>query len=183
MIWRRRILALLVLLALVVGVVLGVGALVRMLSAQGAETLEAGSTPADEQTGPVDPGPCTPADMDATVSTEAGTAGEPVTFALTLTNAGDAACLVDAGSAALVLTVHSGDDRVWSSGDCAAEPTVRELLLDAGDATETTLTWKGSRSAAGCPSGQGAATAGTYRVQTSLDGAALDGAREVFTLG
>jgi hypothetical protein len=198
-IWRRRIVALIVLLALVAGVVWGVSALVRTLTAQGAETDtsaqgsaaaasaednagqdSAPSAGADEQepAGPVDPGKCSPRDLDVRLS---ATPGQPTSFAVTLTNRAEVACLLDAGAASLVLTVHSGEDRVWSSGDCVAEPAERELLLDSGDSTETAIQWDGTRSAKGCPGGQGAAQPGSYRVAATLGGASLPAADTSFT--
>ncbi|MCK6209771.1 hypothetical protein KZX45_04355 [Georgenia sp. EYE_87] len=198
MIWRRRIVALIVLLALVAGLVWGVGALVRTLTAQGAEdgtssaqgSAGAGSEddagPAssagaaeEEPAGPVDPGKCSPRDLDVRLS---ATPGQPTSFAVTLTNRAEVACLLDAGAASLVVTVHSGEDRVWSSGDCVVEPAARELLLDSGDSTETAIRWDGTRSAKGCPGGQGAAQPGSYRVAATLGGASLPAADTSFTL-
>ncbi|UNX54471.1 hypothetical protein MF406_16480 [Georgenia sp. TF02-10] len=133
---------------------------------------EGGSGPAAE---PVE---CT--DLTADLS---ATTGTPVRFTVRLGNDGTAACLTDAGRSALVLTVHSGEDRVWSSDDCRAEPAERPLLIDAGDHAEETLTWDGGRSRPGCGSAAGVAGAGTYRVSATLDGRRLDGAESTFTLG
>ncbi|WP_345039573.1 hypothetical protein [Georgenia daeguensis] len=205
MIWRRRIVALVVLLALVAGVVWGVSSLVRTLTAQGAEAqtasaqgsaaagsaegsagedsaasaASAGDAAQEEPAGPVDPGKCSPRDLDVRLS---ATPGQPTSFAVTLTNRAEVACLLDAGASSLVLTVHSGEDRVWSSGDCVAEPSERELLLDSGDSTETAIRWDGTRSEKGCPGGQGAAQPGSYRVTATLGGASLPAADTGFTL-
>ncbi|WP_418607290.1 hypothetical protein [Georgenia sp. SUBG003] len=178
-------------------------ALVSMLTAQGAE--DAGTSAASDaggedgqaaagatdqpstqgggaaSDGPADPGECSPRDLDVTMAAVPANGG-PMTFDLTLHNGADVACLIDAGDTSLELTVHSGEDRVWSSADCVAEPTERELLLDAGDSAETTVRWDGSRSADGCPAGQGAAQPGSYRVSATLDGASLPAAATVFTL-
>jgi hypothetical protein len=165
-------------LALVVwGIVAGIGALREAASTDVVE-------PAPEtSSGPVDPTACAPRDLEVELTPSVGGAGEPVAFAVVLVNDGEVACLVDAGRAALVLTVTSGSDRVWSSGDCAAEPAQRRLLLDAGDSAETTLTWSGTRSAPGCTGGQGSSGAGTYRVEAELDGALLQGATATFARG
>jgi hypothetical protein len=203
-----------VLLALIAGVVWGISALVRTLTAQGAETgtsssedagsaasadgssvagseddaaasTAAGAAEDDskpQDAGPVDPDACSPRDLDVTMSATPAS-GEPTSFAVSLTNRGDVACLLDAGTASLVLTVHSGEDRVWSSGDCAAEPAERKLLLDAGDSTETAIKWDGTRSEKGCPAGQGTAQAGSYRVAATLGGASLPATETSFTLG
>ncbi|MFH5821971.1 hypothetical protein [Georgenia sp. AZ-5] len=177
---RRRIVALLILLAVAALVVWGVSAAVRALVGD-REIAVAEATPTP--TGPTDPGPCEPRDLEADLTPAASGTGQPVTFTLTLTNDGAAACLTDAGRGSLVVTVRSGSDRVWSSADCVGEAAPRELLLDTGDSTETKLTWNGSRSAAGCAGGQGAAREGTYRAEATLDGASLQGADATFSLG
>lgn len=169
---------LLAVLALVVwGVVAGIRALRGVASADAVE-------PAPETTtGPVDPTACAPRDLQVDLTPSVGGPGEPVAFAVALVNDGEVPCLVDAGTAALVFTVTSGSDRVWSSGDCAAEPAERRLLLDAGDRAETTLAWSGGRSAPGCPDGQGSSGPGTYRVEAELGGALLEGATATFARG
>ncbi|TRW44743.1 hypothetical protein FJ693_12200 [Georgenia yuyongxinii] len=165
-------------LALVVwGVVAGIGAL------RGAANAAPVAPSPATSTGPVDPTECAPRDLQVELTPAVGGSGQPVTFAVGMVNEGEVACLVDAGRAALVLTVTSGSDRVWSSGDCAAEPAERRLLLDAGDRAETTLTWSGARSAPGCAGGQGSSGAGTYRVEATMGGALLGGATATFARG
>ncbi|GAA1653797.1 hypothetical protein [Georgenia ruanii] len=179
---RRRIVALVILLAVIALLVWGVTAVVGLLrggdDAPAAEELAAAET----TTGPVDPQACQSRELEVDLAPSATAAGRPVSFDVTLRNTSQAACLVDAGRAALVLTVSSGEDRVWSSADCPAEPAERELLLDAGDTATTTLTWDRTRSAQGCPGGQRAAGGGTYQVMASLGGAMLPGAEATFTL-
>ena len=171
--------ALLILLTVIALVVWGITAAVRALSAGS----EAAAAPTPTETAPADPGPCEPDDVEVDVAPSVAATGSPVTFAITLTNDGDVACLADAGRSSLVLTIESGTDRVWSSGDCVAEPDSRPLLLDVDDSTETKMTWNGKRSEVGCPSGLETSGAGSYRVQTSLDGARVPGATASFSIG
>lgn len=186
MIVRRRIVALLVLLALVALLVWGVTALVGLLGDRGGPAAAVqGLVPADgaEDDGPVVPEACAPRDVDASVTSDGGAAGGAVALVATLTNDGELPCLLDAGSASLVLTVTSGEDRVWSSGDCGAGPAERRLLLDVGDSAETSITWDRTRSEPGCPGGQRTSGAGTYQVEARLGDAALPASRATFALG
>ncbi|MHB1064787.1 MAG: hypothetical protein ACYC1Z_09950 [Georgenia sp.] len=122
-------------------------------------------------------------DVDASVATDGGGAGGAVALVVTLTNNGELPCLLDAGSASLALTVTSGADRVWSSGDCGYGPAERLLLLDVGDSTETSITWDRTRSEPDCPGGQRISGAGTYRVEAQLGTAVLPASAATFALG
>ncbi|WP_127132077.1 hypothetical protein [Georgenia sp. SYP-B2076] len=178
-IWRRRAVALLVLLAVVALVAWGITAAVRALGSGSAPQ----AAPSPTSTAPVDPGPCAPEDLGVDVVPSVGATGATVSFAVTLTNDGKAACLADAGRSSLALTVRSGTDRVWASDDCPAEPSSRPLLLDVGDTAEAAVTWNGRRSAAGCPSGQGSSGPGSYRVEASVDGEQVPGSGTSFSIG
>lgn len=177
---RRRIVALVILLAVIALLVWGITAVVGLLRGGDASAAEE-VTAAETTTGPVDPKPCQSRDLEVDLAPSAAAAGKPVSFDVTLRNTSQTACLADAGREALVLTVSSGEDRVWSSADCPAGPAERKLLLDAGDTAKATVTWDGTRSAQGCSGGQRAA-GGTYQVMASLDGAMLPGAEATFTL-
>lgn len=133
--------------------------------------------------GPVQPEDCSPVDIDAAVAPDGGAGGGAVALAVTVTNDGELPCLLDAGSASLVLTVTSGEDRVWSSGDCGSGPAERRLLLDVGDSAETTVTWDRVRSEPGCPGGQRSSGAGTYTVEARLGSAVLPSSAATFALG
>ena len=171
-----------ILLAVIALLVWGVTAVVGLLRGGDAPAAAEQVTAAGTNTGPVDPKPCQSRALEVDLAPSAAAAGKPVSFDVTLRNTSETACLADAGREALVLTVSSGEDRVWSSADCPAEPAERALLLDAGDTAKTTVTWDGTRSAQGCPGGQRAAGGGTYQVMASLDGAMLPGAEATFTL-
>lgn len=153
-------------------------ALTRLISEWAGDTFSAGAGPSEppgeaEETeeAPVEPQACDPADLD--VALDESPSDEGRAFAVTVENVSDVPCLVDAGAASLVLTVHSGGDRVWSSADCPAGNAERMLLLDSGDTAETSVTWNGTRSEPGC-STEGEAGSGTYRAAVSLGDEELD---------
>lgn len=182
---RRRLVALLVVLAVLAVAVWGVSALVGRLgggaAAAGVEAVETTATDVDEEPTPAaSPGDCRAddVDLDVVVAPAAPMAGAEVTFDLTLVNSGDQPCLLDAGPAAIAATVTSGSDTVWSSTHCAADGG-DHLLLDTGTEHVTTVRWPGTRSTEDCAPNQPVAGAGTYRVTVVHDGAQLS---ESFTL-
>jgi len=99
---------------------------------------------------------------------------------LAVENVGDEPCRRDVGQRALELTITSGEDRIWSSDDCAPGGPRAVRLLRPGRPYAVALTWTPRRSAAGCPGDQPAAQPGTY----VLSGRAGDvhGGAAVFTL-
>ena len=108
--------------------------------------------------------------------------GVSATFAVSVTNTGTEACLVDAGEAQREIVITSGSDRVWSNRDCIAPGTETRTLLLAGGQTDTTpFVWNRVRSAEGCPADLPTPGAGTYSAQLTLAGASAPAA--VFGLG
>ncbi|MDQ0424833.1 hypothetical protein [Cellulomonas iranensis] len=127
---------------------------------------------------------CDPASLALTVAPggEAFAADVDPTFEVTVTNSGAAPCLVDAGDAHQEVVITSGEDRVWSSLDCAGDDAAtRTLLLPAGESDVSALTWTRVRSAEGCPGGLPSPQPGTYSVTVALQGATSPAA--VFGLG
>lgn len=151
-------------------------------TAASVEPEPTGSPDEDALSNPV---ACRPAALGLEISLPADTfpAGSAVTIPTTVTNAGQVQCLLDAGSAHLVLTIFSGDDRVWSSDDCPAVAAERPILLDIATSDSIRISWPGTRSAPGCPDVQPAAAAGTYRAVLTVDtGSTQATAEKVFTL-
>ncbi|MGC5615227.1 hypothetical protein [Georgenia sp. Z1491] len=191
-IWRRRItvlLALLVVLALIVwGIVAAWGALFGgdddpgTAPADAAETSsESGSESASDAAPAGDPVACTDDQLDLALTGSGQYAGAPVEFAVDMSNSGEGDCLVDAGQSALVLEVSSGNDQVWSSAHCPTEES-RMLLLGPGTASESLVTWPGTRSSADCPEDAPAVQPGTYRAVLLRDGTEVVDSATVFTL-
>lgn len=125
------------------------------------ESDAAASTPVD----------CAPEALQLTLTSTAvefAAAANPVLTA-TVTNVGDVPCTVDAGDATREVLISSGEDRVWSSKDCATEQTAsRQLLLKAGGADAVPVEWARVRSAESCPADLPAPKAGTYQAVATL---------------
>lgn len=175
--WVRRVVVLVVAVAVVVLLVIGVQALVRAVSGSGEDTpadaappttSESSAPPEEEETGTP---ACEPAQLTAEMSADAASypAGALPTFTLRLTNTGDQPCRVDAGGTQRQILVTSGSDRIWASTDCdPGEPL--SLLLAAGQADERTVQWDRVRSVEGCTPDQAAALPGTYQAVLTLAG-------------
>ena len=94
---------------------------------------------------------CSDADLGVAISTgaESYPAGSLPKFVVTVTNTGSAPCTRDLGAEATVITVLSGNDRIWSSGDCPRAGTdVR--TLSPGAAVRLASSWDRKRSVPGC---------------------------------
>ena len=195
--WRRRLVLLaavvlaVVLLAAAVGALRGGGGQAQDLAggtepavvatgddAEGAEGAD--EAPDEEPAGPV---ACAPADLTVTVASDARAypAGSVPTLTVAVTNSGTVGCTADVGAAEREVVVMSGEDRIWSSRDCAAGDEERLVLLEPGARDEVPLTWDRTRSAEGCPAGLPAPLPGTYTATASVLGATS--AAAVFDLG
>ena len=191
--WRRRVLA----VVLLVAVVLALGFGLRSLLTSGdpdpqVDPAAGASQPADPSAAAADP--TAPSDeagsaqspaadaaaaegevpgcaegqvlVAATTDATAYPAGATATVGMTITNTGTAPCLLDAGSAALELLVVSGSDRIWSSDDCQTSAESRPTTVAPGEAgmLASGVEWPLVRSAEGCPEGLAAPRAGTYQL-------------------
>jgi hypothetical protein len=127
---------------------------------------------------------CAPPALAVTIAADAADvpAGASPTFTITITNAGNTQCVVDAGELQREVVIVSGTDRIWSSKDCARpDSPARSLLLAPAATDHTQIAWNRVRSAPGCPAGQPAAKAGTYQASVTLAG--TSGGPVVFRLG
>jgi len=146
-------------------------------SATSTDATGKGATPT---TTPSVPG-CTSVDVGLSADATSYAAGANVHLVATITNAGDVACLVDAGTKNATLVITSGADQVWSSADCAAASAKsKPLLLAPGEKSTTKVTWKRVRSEPGCPKNLPAPKAGTYAATYTV--ADENAAPAVFTL-
>ncbi|MCL2454467.1 MAG: hypothetical protein FWD18_04105 [Micrococcales bacterium] len=169
--WVRRVLVLVVLVGVGAVVVLGLRALTD--PAPGASPT---STPGSTATSTLPGGiaDCDPSALRLTVAPTAASFPDGVSPGLTVTiaNDGSVACLVDAGEQHALVTITSGEDRVWSSQDCApADAPARTLLLAPGKADTRQVAWNLLRSAPGCPEGLPTPGAGTYVASFTVGGA------------
>jgi hypothetical protein len=183
--WRRRLVLLAVLVALVVVLksCVGGGEAPKRTSAGPTATPSRSSaarpsptatrTPA--RTGPVS---CTDAMLRLTVTSDAKTypVGSSPRFVLRVANTSDQSCRRDLGGKPLELRVYSGEDRIWSSDDCGDTTTSSVQTIAAHSYLETTMTWPGTRSRPGCSGDRSKAQPGTYYVRLSVGTARTSGA-------
>jgi hypothetical protein len=175
--WRRRAVVGLLVVALVAG-------LVWLLGGRGDDTLEPGErSTADPTAEPTagsdesDAGPkaeptAEPAaacaddvlEVEAVSESAEQPAGASARLTLTVRNTGPVPCRRGLGQGAVELVITSGDDRIWSSDDCAPGGDEGEVVLEPGASQSARATWPGTRSAPDCPPEQAAAAPGTYRV-------------------
>ncbi|WP_432506543.1 hypothetical protein [Kineococcus arenarius] len=190
--WRRRLVAVLLLVLLGVAAALGVRALLPEASSQQAvahldpeqvsPTLGAG-TPSAQATATSSPSattatssapatvqPCSRDALEVALTSEATAYGPGVTprFVLTVRNTSETTCSAEVGSAVRSFAVlDASGEQVWSSADCQSSTSSQVYELEPGDSRSMRTTWSRQRSAAGCPDGQPVAEAGTYTVRGS----------------
>ena len=111
----------------------------------------------------------------AAAEDESYAVGEQPRLNLRITNSGSTPCSRDLGQAAVELLVVSGDDRIWSSDDCAPGGEADLTVLQPGEAETSTVTWPGTRSLPGCQGDDEPADAGTYRVNGRVGDKRQDG--------
>ncbi len=109
---------------------------------------------------------CPDSAITVTASTDAAsyTVGSTPRLRMRIQNTGSAACTRDIGAAQNELVISSGDTRVWSSDDCnqGGNPQIATLAPD--QSYSVSVTWLGRLSAKGCPADQPLAEAGTYKL-------------------
>lgn len=113
---------------------------------------------------------CTAKDVKlelATGSQSVGVGGS-MPFTMTIRYEGTSSCLIDASNASRILTITSGNDTVWTSKACPADPVM--LLMSHGDKRVDTLTWNANRTVDHCVDDADLpkVDAGTYSAQLSL---------------
>ncbi|MFC7788754.1 hypothetical protein ACU045_07190 [Microbacterium sp. MAHUQ-60] len=196
-VYRRRRLAVLVLVLVLVGAVAG-GVWLALAqpwkptasaSPRATTTPSATPTPSAATAGPTEspsPAPsetpeivaCEKGDVEVTAVTDADAyaAGELPQLSIRLTNTSDADCTLDVGSSTQKYTVTSGGDVWWRSTDCQTEPSGMIVTLKAGTSVSsaTPVTWDRTRSSVGtCDEKHRARAPGggaSYHVSVSIGG-------------
>lgn len=182
--WVRRLVVVLVLVAVIGALAFGV---TRLAAALGGDS-SAAPAPAPTTTTPAastadGPAACGAADLQLSLTASATSypAGANPELTLSIVNGGTHSCTFDASAANREIVITSGADRIWSSKDCQAETAEDLLLLGAGASAPATVTWDRTRSAEGCPGGLPEPRPGTYKATATVAGVTLP---EVpFTLG
>ena len=176
--WRRRIFALLGLVAIIVVIVLIVTSL------QGG-----GGTPSPTPSGTASASPqadsgaggdedaCDPASIVIEPVTDAVNGAYDVgvlpLISMRVTNVGPRACTLDVGTGAQEYLIMSGSDRIWSSRDCQTDPSATLVVLEPGVAnvTDPPISWNRTRSSTStCSSARPEviAAGATYRLSVRL---------------
>lgn len=125
--------------------------------------------------------PDTALEVLATADADSYPAGGTARLELTVRNTGTVPCRRALGQGAVELVVTSGDDRIWSSDDCAPGGPQDEVVLPPGGTSTARASWATVRSAPSCPGDQPAAAPGTYRVTGRVGELRLPG--DAFTVG
>ncbi|MEX2292033.1 MAG: hypothetical protein WD794_17110 [Mycobacteriales bacterium] len=124
--------------------------------------------PAVPTAGPSPPGPpiCQPEALKIQASADRSSyrVGSSPRLSLSVENTGGGPCTRDLGQAAVELLVTSGEDRIWSSDDCAPGGAERVTTLQPRKPVVQRVTWDARRSRPGCTGGKERAEPGTYRV-------------------
>lgn len=107
---------------------------------------------------------CRPQDVVVTMELTEDTypGGEDVEVELTVVNTGEQTCTVDVGPEEMELRVTSGEDRIYSTADCADDDDAQPEELSRGVPHTTTITWDRSRSWTDCRDSDATADNGTY---------------------
>ena len=179
--WRRRLVVLLGLIAVIVVIVL-----IVVRPGQGSPSGD--KTPSPSDTPSVTPTPtptftsaaggeaCNPSQVQVKAVTDSNSyaAGVQPKLAMSITNIGAAPCTFDVGTAAQEYIITSGTDRIWSSKDCQTGAAANPVVLAPGiEQTTTPFSWDRTRSSTTtCNGTRPAAVSGpdgpTYRLQVKL---------------
>jgi hypothetical protein len=187
--WFRRLLVLLVLVALLLGVrwlLTGRGgdgstgatgptpSSSPSASASPSDSASPSSTPKPSASGSTKPsasstaaaGACKDSAITVTASTDAASyaVGSTPRLRMRIQNTSDTACKRDVGAAMNELVITSGDTRVWSSDDCNTAGTQQIATLQPGQSYSVSVTWLGRLSQKGCPPDQPLAQKGSYKL-------------------
>jgi hypothetical protein len=191
--WRRRLLVLVLGLALVLLVAKLVGggdddgkksggAVASQVAGEptGTPSDEAskGSTPKKQKNNrtPQEPvlaqpdGPCADSDILITPSVEEAIAGRPVTVTLELRTATAEACTWRVSANHVTMKITSGVDEIWTSRQCPRAVPVQDVVVRRDVTTFVDVPWKARRSDDGCPVQTDWARIGTYHVHAAALG-------------
>lgn len=117
-------------------------------------------------------GVCLDTDVTVTPRIEGAAAGGGVEIALDLTSSLSPACTWRVSPSSVVVRLSSGDDRIWTSQDCARAVPTEDVVVRRDTPATVTMTWNGRRSDAECSSNTDWALPGYYYVAAAAYGGA-----------
>ncbi|GAA1846586.1 hypothetical protein GCM10009750_36250 [Agromyces salentinus] len=125
----------------------------------------------------VDGDPCSPEQITVEPVTDKTVyeAGEQPQLSVTVTNTGKNVCVLNAGTAAQVFTIKSGEEQYWTSTDCLVDPVDAEVSLKPGTPVSSAapIVWDRTRSTPEtCEGAREAVPSGgaSYHLTVSVDG-------------
>ncbi|MBM7505766.1 hypothetical protein ACFPER_01520 [Agromyces aurantiacus] len=194
---RRRLMVLLGLVAVIVAIVL---VIVRPGASQGDEVSQttlpsaspspaASGAPAAEAPSSESPAPAAPEEpaedgadctdgqvvVEAVTDAEVYAAGEQPKLSVTIINTGSNTCVLNAGTAAQVFTISSGNDVYWRSTDCQVDAVDAEVSLEPNTPISSSepIVWDRTRSTPDtCGDARSAVPGGgaSYHLSVSVSG-------------
>ncbi|EMY33247.1 hypothetical protein D477_015988 [Arthrobacter crystallopoietes BAB-32] len=177
-VYRRRRLAVLLLALVLVGLLVFAVLWIASLFGPGQQPVaeEPAELPVASSSPSLSPQPlassasCDESDITVSAATDAPAyvAGENPTLILEVENTGKSDCEVDVGTEAMEFVVTSGDDRIFSSKDCAVDTSELMRTIEAGGSERAQFTWERQRSAPGCTAVNANPQPGTYVLVTKL---------------
>lgn len=96
-------------------------------------------------------------------------AGASPGFRITVVNTAEQTCTVDVGGEAMEIRIHSGDDRIFSTADCAENESAEKHQISRGVPHEYTFIWERLRSFEDCRGTDASAQPGWYRANLHGD--------------
>lgn len=170
--WRRRIVALLGLVAVIVCIVLIVSALTS--GGGGAPTPSPSTTPSSTPVATDGKAACNPAVIRIVAVTDSNSYApdqQPL-LSMTITNTGAVACTLDVGTSEQAYYIVSGSDPIWNSLDCQSGAASLPRVLKPNETLTTSpFPWDRTRSSTDtCGVARPAVTAegATYRLSVKL---------------
>lgn len=178
-VYRRRRIAVLVLAVLVLVLLTGVGYWVAGLFGGTGRAAAEPDDSAGQATAQVSPSASAqaaePACGDSEVVLRASTdqpaydSGSNPTLIMEVANEGDFPCELNVGTDAMDFVITSGEDRIFSSRDCEADPSALMMTIQPGKSERAQFTWQRNRTAPGCTLVEANPQPGTYVLVTKLD--------------
>jgi hypothetical protein len=130
---------------------------------------------------PTGPQVCDPANLRVGLAGfEKLKSGAAQPFKISITNSTAIGCVLSASASTISVVVTSGNDRIWTTADCAAWVPTKRLTLTPAQPYVFDVNWPGKRSKASCKTTKDAVAAGTYVGTATFVGAAP--ARLVMTI-
>jgi hypothetical protein len=115
-------------------------------------------------------GPCDPDDLTVTPVVTKAYGGDNVTIGLAITSTESPACTFEVSPTSVVMRIVQGEDRIWSTQDCADVLPTSEVIARPEVPGFAHVIWNGRRSAPGCPAATTWLLPGTFHVQAAAFG-------------